>query len=147
MKSIKSINLQIIVLIAFLSSISWSIRKIFLKKMDLYAFTYIECIFISSLILTYCLYKLGFKKCIDIPLHLSKTDINYLSILATISTFCILGMHHLISEEEISVLSPLIRGLKTIFISIIGMYLLNESVSQKKIAGILIIISGLVLLV
>ena len=140
-------NFQIIVILSILSSITWTIRKMYLTKMNIIEFTYIESLFISTLIFATCLYKLGIQKVINRPFMLSKKDILYFSILAIISTFGIFGMHHLLSEEEISVLSPITRGMKTIFISIIGICLLNESVNQKKISGIVMIISGLILLI
>jgi drug/metabolite transporter (DMT)-like permease len=130
---------------SILTTLTWILRKTVLKKREVVSFVFLETFFVCAAILISSYFILGHKKFIEIPTELTVNEIGYMSLLGVLIAGSIYSMRYLIKYEDISKLSPMIGGLKTILVAIVGILLFREEVTMRKLISISLIISGLFL--
>ena len=68
-----------------------------------------------------------------------------MSLLGVLIAGSIYSMRYLIKYEDISKLSPMIGGTKTIMVAIVGIFLFGEEITLRKLISIALIVTGLFL--
>ena len=131
---------------SILTTITWVLRKVYLNKQDLVSFILLETLFVSGAIIASCYYYLGYKKFIAVPYSITLPEFIYMTILGILIAGSVFALRYLIKYEDVSKLSPLIGGTKTIMVVIMGILLFGEEISIKKLISIGLIISGLFML-
>ena len=131
---------------SIITTITWALRKVYLNKQDLISFILLETLFVSTAIIAGCYYHLGYKKFIEIPFSINLPEFIYMTVLGILIAGSIFALRYLIKYEDVSRLSPMIGGTKTIMVVIMGILLFGEEISIKKLISIGLIISGLFML-
>ena len=132
-----------ILIFSILTTVNWGFRKKLLHKKPLVHFILLETIFVSTIIISVCYYYLGSKTVLNIP---NEVDAKYLLFLLANSMLIsgsIFLMLYLIKHEDISHLYPIIGGLNILIVVLIGICLLGEKLSIKKLFSISLISLGL----
>lgn len=130
---------------SILTTLTWILRKTVLNKREVVSFVFLETFFVCAAILISSYFILGHKKFIEIPTELTVNEIGYMSLLGVLIAGSIYSMRYLIRYEDISKLSPMIGGTKTILVAIVGILLFREEVTIRKLISISLIVSGLFL--
>ena len=131
---------------SIITTITWALRKVYLNKQDLISFILLETLFVSTAIIAGCYYHLGYKKFIEVPFSITPPEFIYMTVLGILIAGSIFALRYLIKYEDVSRLSPMIGGTKTIMVVIMGILLFGEEISIKKLISIGLIISGLFML-
>ena len=132
-------------ILAVLSFNFLTLRKTVLKNQDVISFVVLETFFVCAAILIGSYFILGNKKFIEVPTSLSLNQFGYMSLLGVLIAGSIYSMRYLIKYEDISKLSPMIGGTKTIMVAIVGIFLFGEEITLRKLISIALIVTGLFL--
>jgi len=130
---------------SILTTVTWTLRKTVLKNQDVISFVVLETFFVCAAILIGSYFILGHKKFIEVPTSLSLNQFGYMSLLGVLIAGSIYSMRYLIKYEDISKLSPMIGGTKTIMVAIVGIFLFGEEITFRKLISIALIVTGLFL--
>jgi len=130
---------------SILTTVTWTLRKTVLKNQDVISFVVLETFFVCAAILIGSYFILGHKKFIEVPTSLSLNQFGYMSLLGVLIAGSIYSMRYLIKYEDISKLSPMIGGTKTIMVAIVGIFLFGEEITLRKLISIALIVTGLFL--
>tara|TARA_Y100000996_G_scaffold412195_1_gene397750 strand:+ start:180 stop:617 length:438 start_codon:yes stop_codon:yes gene_type:complete len=130
---------------SILTTVTWTLRKTVLKNQDVISFVVLETFFVCAAILIGSYFILGHKKFIEVPTSLSLNQFGYMSLLGVLIAGSIYSMRYLIKYEDISKLSPMIGGTKTIMVTIVGIFLFGEEITLRKLISIALIVTGLFL--
>ena len=130
---------------SILTTVTWTLRKTVLKNQDVISFVVLETFFVCAAILIGSYFILGHKKFIEVPTSLSLNQFGYMSLLGVLIAGSIYSMRYLIKYEDISKLSPMIGGTKTIMVAIVGIFLFGEEITLRKLISIILIVTGLFL--
>ena len=115
---------------SILTTVTWTLRKTVLKNQDVISFVVLETFFVCAAILIGSYFILGHKKFIEVPTSLSLNQFGYMSLLGVLIAGSIYSMRYLIKYEDISKLSPMIGGTKTIMVAIVGIFLFGEEITS-----------------
>ena len=118
---------------SILTTVTWTLRKTVLKNQDVISFVVLETFFVCAAILIGSYFILGRKKFIEVPTSLSLNQFGYMSLLGVLIAGSIYSMRYLIKYEDISKLSPMIGGTKTIMVAIVGIFLFGEEITLRKL--------------
>ena len=130
---------------SILTTVTWTLRKTVLKNQDVISFVVLETFFVCAAILIGSYFILGHKKFIEVATSLSLNQFGYMSLLGVLIAGSIYSMRYLIKYEDISKLSPMIGGTKTIMVAIVGIFLFGEEITLRKLISIALIVTGLFL--
>ena len=130
---------------SILTTVTWTLRKTVLKNQDVISFVVLETFFVCAAILIGSYFILGHKKFIEVPTSLSLNQFGYMSLLGVLIAGSIYSMRYLIKYEDISKLSPMIGGTKTIMVAIVGIFLFGEEITLRKLISIALIVTGVFL--
>ena len=130
---------------SILTTVTWTLRKTVLKNQDVISIVVLETFFVCAAILIGSYFILGHKKFIEVPTSLSLNQFGYMSLLGVLIAGSIYSMRYLIKYEDISKLSPMIGGTKTIMVAIVGIFLFGEEITLRKLISIALIVTGLFL--
>ena len=131
---------------SILTTITWVLRKVYLSKQDLVPLILLETLFVSTSIIAISFYLLGPQKFMNTPSILDTSLFLYMSLFGILIAISIFAMGYLVKYEEVSKLSPMIGGTKTVMIAIVGFLLFGEQITPRKIISIGLIVSGLFML-
>ena len=130
---------------SILTTVTWTLRKTVLKNQDVISIVVLETFFVCAAILIGSYFILGHKKFIEVPTSLSLNQFGYMSLLGVLIAGSIYSMRYLIKYEDISKLSTMIGGTKTIMVAIVGIFLFGEEITLRKLISIALIVTGLFL--
>ena len=130
---------------SILTTITWTLRKTILKNQDVISFVVLETFFVCAAIIIGSYFILGHKKFVEVPLSITSSQFAYMSLLGVLIAGSIFSMRYLIKYEDVSKLSPMIGGTKTIMVVLVGILLFNEEITPRKLLSIALIVSGLFL--
>ena len=130
-------------ILTILSTVSWLLIKIILYDLDVYEYLLLTLIFYPILMIPVIYYKKG-------NLSIDKKKINFktLLLLAVIMFLFVntdIHQHFVLKNEDISTSPSLIYGFRILFIFILGILLLNEKLTIKKLFSLVSILIGLFL--
>ena len=141
-----TISVSALIAFSVLTTLTWGFRKNFLQQQDVVSFILLETIFVSAAIIITCYFYLGHDKFIKVPQQLNFNLFISLTILGILICGSIFALRYLIKYEDISHISPMVGGLKTIMVVVVGILLFKEKFTIKKIMSIVLIILGLFML-
>ena len=130
---------------SILTTVTWTLRKTILKNQDVISFVVLETFFVCAAIIIGSYFILGHKKFVEVPLSITSSQFAYMSLLGVLIAGSIFSMRYLIKYEDVSKLSPMIGGTKTIMVVLVGILLFNEEITPRKLLSIALIVSGLFL--
>ena len=130
---------------SILTTITWTLRKTILKNQDVISFVVLETFFVCAAIIIGSYFILGHKKFVEVPLSITSSQFAYMSLLGVLIAGSIFSMRYLIKYEDVSKLSPMIGGTKTIMVVLVGIFLFGEEMTPRKLLSIALIIAGLFL--
>ena len=105
----------------------------------------LETFFVCAAIIIGSYFILGHKKFVEVPLSITSSQFAYMSLLGVLIAGSIFSMRYLIKYEDVSKLSPMIGGTKTIMVVLVGIFLFGEEITPRKLLSIALIIAGLFL--
>jgi len=130
---------------SILTTVTWTLRKTILKNQDVISFVVLETFFVCAAIIIGSYFILGHKKFVEVPSSITSSQFAYMSLLGVLIAGSIFSMRYLIKYEDVSKLSPMIGGTKTIMVVLVGILLFNEEITPRKLLSIALIVSGLFL--
>ena len=130
---------------SILTTGTWTLRKTILKNQDVISFVVLETFFVCAAIIIGSYFILGHKKFVEVPSSITVSQFAYMSLLGVLIAGSIFSMRYLIKYEDVSKLSPMIGGTKTIMVVLVGILLFNEEITPRKLLSIALIVSGLFL--
>lgn len=143
-------NIYYTYFLLFLLVLSFVLNPFFKKQalinMDPHEFFIISHIFIIILVVFYAIYLL----CIDYSkfeyiYKMNKSELFWMILSVIVGTIGALVFIILVQREEVSFIIPNMQPLVILIISMIGYFFFEESMSQCKICGIILIILGAIL--
>ena len=136
-----------LLIFSILTTITWALRKGLLQKQNLVSFVLLETIFVATAIIISSYYYLGPKKFFNIPYETDTKTLLSMMMVSVPICASVFIMLYLIKYEDLSHMWPLIGGIKTLMIVLVGVYLFEEKLTIEKVIGILLIMFGLFMLV
>jgi len=130
---------------SILTTFTWTLRKTILKNQDVVSFVVLETFFVCAAIIIGSYFILGHKNFVEVPSSITSSQFAYMSLLGVLIAGSIFSMRYLIKYEDISRLSPMIGGTKTIMVALVGIFLFGEEITSRKLLSIALIVSGLFL--
>tara|TARA_B100000795_G_scaffold267693_1_gene253074 strand:+ start:1509 stop:1952 length:444 start_codon:yes stop_codon:yes gene_type:complete len=141
--------LIIIILISFLQSVSWIVRKQFTQTCKLNKNTIIaaESLMISLFLFTYIFFKISPQKLVG---EFKKiTGVQYIYLIST--SICVVAtlilVYDLIKDIDISTLGPSIDIIRILMLTVFGFLFLDETITFRKVMALIFMTIGLSMLI
>jgi len=135
-----------ILLFSLIISFNSIIKKKLLVTCSYDELIILEYLIIGFAIVCYVFYKYITKQKLNIVKHLHTRTIMFLLLTVTAALSGSYLNYYLINNFPISKITPILNPLIIIFTVLLGFFLFNEKITNQEIAGILIIIGGIMLL-
>ena len=140
--------LLLLLIISFLQSGSWLIRKKIINQRTISnkSIIVVESILISTVLFSYIFMTEDIKVIKKDIIGLQKMDWIYLFLTSIFVTGAIVMIFNVMPYVEISRLAPTLSIMRIIILNILGLLAFNEKITKPKVIALLFMITGISML-